>query len=243
MGEGWSDWFALALTGHPSDTATTRRGVGSYLIYQPADGNGIRPMPYTTDMAVNPSTYASVADVANISQPHGIGYVWNTMLWEMYWNLVDRYGYNSNIYGASNTGGNNLAMQLVMDGLKIQPCLPGFVDGRNAILTADMALTGGANQCEIWRGFAKRGLGVSASQGLSTSRTDGVPAFDMPASCTAATFGGFTPPIEAAPVLNVANAGSVIQRYRAIRVYPESRPWKACWKVRFAVRLYRLWPS
>jgi hypothetical protein len=132
------------------------------------------------------------------------------MLWEMYWNLVDRYGYNSNIYGASNTGGNNLAMQLVMDGLKLQPCLPGFVDGRNAILTADMALTGGANQCEIWRGFAKRGLGVSASQGLSTSRTDGVPAFDMPASCTAATFGGFTPPIEAAPVLNVANAGSVI---------------------------------
>jgi hypothetical protein len=210
MGEGWSDWFALNLTTHPSDTATTRRGVGTYLIYQTPDGNGIRPTPYTTDTTVNPSTYAWVADTANISQPHGIGYVWNSMLWEMYWNLVDRYGYNANIYGAWNTGGNNLAMQLVMDGLKLQACRPGFVDGRNAILLADMALTGGANQCEIWRGFAKRGLGVSADQGSPLSRTDGIEAFDMPTSCTAATFGGFTPPVENAPALNVATAGSVI---------------------------------
>ena len=134
--------------------------------FQPADGDGIRPTPYTTDMTVNPSTYASVANVAQISPPHGIGYVWNTMLWEVYWNLVDRYGYNANIYGGWSTGGNNLALQLVMDGMKFQPCRPGFVDGRNAILQADMALTGGANQCEIWRGFAKRGLGVQRQPGL-----------------------------------------------------------------------------
>ena len=210
MGEGWSDWFALTFTTHPSDTPTTVRGVGTYVSFEPADGEGIRPTPYTTDMTVNPSTYASVADTANISQPHGIGYVWNTMLWEVYWNLVDRYGYNANIYGSWSSGGNNLAMQLVMDGLKLQPCRPGFVDGRNAILAADAALTGGANQCEIWRGFAKRGLGASASQGLPTSRTDGVQAFDLPASCVAATFGGFAPPIDAAPALNAVNAGSTI---------------------------------
>lgn len=210
MGEGWSDWLALTLTTRPSDTATTARGIGSYLVYEPPGGGGIRPTPYSTDMAVNPSTYASVANTATISQPHGIGYVWNTMLWEVYWNLVDRYGYNANIYDAWDTGGNNLAVQLVMDGMKIQSCQPGFVDGRNAILAADVALTGGANRCEIWRGFAKRGLGFSASQGDSTSRTDGVEAFDLPASCTAATFGGFTPPVEAAPVLNLANAGSTV---------------------------------
>jgi hypothetical protein len=210
MGEGWSDWFALNFTTHPSDTATTRRGVGTYVSYEPADGDGIRPTPYTTDMTVNPSTYASVADAANISQPHGIGYVWNTMLWEMYWNLVDRYGYNANIYDPWTTGGNNLAMQLVMDGMKFQVCRPGFVDGRDAILQADVALTGGANRCEIWRGFAKRGLGFSASQGLSSSRSDGVEAFDLPASCTASTFGGFDPPIAEAPVLNEANAGATV---------------------------------
>lgn len=158
-------------------------------------------------MTVNPSTYASVANPA-ISQPHGIGYVWNTMLWEMYWNLVDRYGYNANIYDPWNTGGNNLALQLVMDGMKLQVCRPGFVDGRNAILAADQALTAGANQCEIWRAFAKRGLGASANQGSSLNRFDGVEAFDLPATCTAATFGAFQAPVENAPAINDVNAGA-----------------------------------
>jgi uncharacterized repeat protein (TIGR01451 family) len=70
-----------------------------------------------------------------------------------------------------------------MDGMKLQPCSPGFVDGRDAILAADMALTSGANQCEIWAGFAKRGLGFSASQGSSASVTDGTEAYDLPAAC------------------------------------------------------------
>jgi extracellular elastinolytic metalloproteinase len=209
MGEGWSDWFALTLTTHPTDTATTPRGVGTYVSFQPPDDVGIRPTPYTTDINVNPSTYASVADETNISQPHGIGYVWTTMLWEVYWNLIDRHGYNPNIYGEWTTGGNNLAMQLVMDGMKFQPCRPGFVDGRDAILQADMALTGAANRCEIWRAFAKRGLGASASQGSSNNRTDGVAAFDLPASCAAVTFGGFRSPINPAPALNVRDAGDV----------------------------------
>jgi hypothetical protein len=210
MGEGWSDWFGMTLTASPTDTRTTKRGVGTYVSFQPADGLGIRPTQYTTDMTVNPSTYASVADVVNISQPHGIGYVWNTMLWEVYWNLIDRHGFNGDIYGHWASGGNNLAFQLVMDGMKFQPCRPGFVDGRNAILAADTALTGGANHCEIWRGFAKRGLGFSASQGSSNNRTDGVQAFDLPAACTSATFGGFEAPIDAAPALNAANAGQTI---------------------------------
>ena len=210
MGEGWSDWFALNLTTHPDDGPGTERGVGSYVIFEPPDGVGIRPTAYTTDMNVNQSTYAFVADVVNISQPHGIGYVWNTMLWEMYWKLVDRHGYNADVYGDWTTGGNNLAMQLVMDGMKFQVCRPGFVDGRNAILMADQALTGGANQCEIWRAFAKRGLGFSANQGDSNNRTDGVEAFDLPATCTSAVFLGFKPPTVGPPGVNTANAGSKV---------------------------------
>ncbi|PYQ07378.1 MAG: metalloprotease [Acidobacteria bacterium] len=210
MGEGWSDWWSLVLTTHPSDTSTTPRGVGTYVVFQPPDDVGIRPTAYTTDMTVNPSTYASVADTVNISQPHGIGYVWNTMLWEMYWNLVDRHGYNPDVYASWKTGGNNLAIQLVIDGMKFQPCLPGFVDGRNGILTADVALTGGKNQCEIWRAFAKRGLGFSASQGSSNNRTDGVANTDLPAACTAASFGGFHPPVEGNGALNDVNAGATV---------------------------------
>ena len=209
MGEGWSDWLGMTLTTSPSDTATTVRGVGTYSIFQGEDGNGIRPTPYTTDMSINPSTYASVANPA-ITQPHGIGYVWNTMLWEMYWNLVHRHGYNPNIYEAWDTGGNNLAFRLVLDGMKIQPCRPGFVDGRDAILAADVALTGGANQCEIWRGFVKRGLGVNATQGSTNNRSDGVENFEFPAACMVAQFGGFQKPVSAAPKFNVRDAGDVV---------------------------------
>lgn len=209
MGEGWSDWLGMTLTTSPSDTAATVRGVGTYAIFQAADGNGIRPTPYTTDMGINPSTYAWVANPA-ISQPHGIGYVWNSMLWEVYWNLVHKHGYNPNVYEGWATGGNNLAFRLVQEGMKFQVCRPGFVDGRDAILAADLALTGGANQCEIWRGFVKRGLGVNADQGLSSNRSDGVENFEFPAACLAANFGGFQKPVNAAPYLNTWDAGDVI---------------------------------
>jgi hypothetical protein len=100
--------------------------------------------------------------------------------------------------------------------MKFQPCRPGFVDGRNAILRADDALTGtgalgtGANQCEIWRAFAKRGLGAAASQGDGNNREDGVADFTLPASCTASTFVGFRAPVENPPAVNSANAGSTV---------------------------------
>lgn len=174
MGEGWSDWLAIVLTTHPSDTGATPRGVGTYLIFQTPTGNGIRPTPYSTDMTVNPSTYNTIKTAA---VPHGVGYVWSTMLWEMYWNLVAKHGYTPDIYDAGGPRGNTLAVQLVMDGMKLQPCRPGFVSGRNAILQADVNLTGGANQCEIWRAFAKRGLGIGASEGSTLSVADGVESF------------------------------------------------------------------
>ncbi|KAI9356962.1 Fungalysin metallopeptidase-domain-containing protein [Zopfochytrium polystomum] len=73
-------------------------------------------------------------------------------------------------------GGNVLALQLVVDGLKLQPCTPSFVDARDAILSADDALTGGENKCIIWKSFAKRGLGLSAASG-------GRDGFDVPLAC------------------------------------------------------------
>jgi hypothetical protein len=102
------------------------------------------------------------------------------MLWEVYWSLVDEHGFNPNIYDDWRTGGNNLAVQLVMDGMKLQPCSPGFVDARDAILAADLALTEGENECLLWHAFAKRGLGWSADQGSPTNRADGTEAFDLP---------------------------------------------------------------
>jgi extracellular elastinolytic metalloproteinase len=183
MGEGWSDWFGLMMTMDPGDTGGKKRGIGTYAKGQPTDGNGIRPAPYSTDFGINPYTYAATNNPA-ISQPHGVGFVWSTMLWDMTWALIDKYGFDADLYNGK--GGNNMAMQLVIDGLKLQACRPGFVDGRDAILLADRQNYEGANQELIWKVFAKRGMGFSADQGSNTSRFDQVEAFDLPATyaCT-----------------------------------------------------------
>lgn len=181
MGEGWSDWVGLMLTMETGDQASDVRGIGTFASGQPTTGNGIRPSPYSTDLSVNDYTYAATNDVNGISQPHGIGFVWCTMLWDMTWALVDQYGFDPDVY--AGMGGNNIAMQLVIEAMKIQPCSPGFVDGRDAILAADELLYGGANRCLIWTAFARRGLGFSAQQGSSDDRADQVEAFDMPPAC------------------------------------------------------------
>lgn len=175
MGEGWSDFFALATTAKAGDMAADPQPIAAYVQFSSA---GIRPFPYSTSMVTNPHTYSAITTAV---LPHGLGSVWNAMLWEMYWNLVGAYGFDSNLY--TGTGGNNRAIQLVIDGLKLQVCSPGFVDGRNAILAADRANTCGRDKCHIWRAFAKRGLGVTASQGSSASVADGTQAFDFPAEC------------------------------------------------------------
>ncbi len=176
MGEGWSDWFALMLTMQPGDVSTDNRGMGTWVMGESTSGVGIRPVPYNTDFAVNNYTYANTN--AGVSVPHGIGFVWCTILWDMSWALIDQYGYDPDLY--NGIGGNNIAMNLVIQGLKLQPCGPGFVDGRDAILQADQLLYGGANQCLLWNVFANRGLGFSADQGSATSRSDQTEAFDLP---------------------------------------------------------------
>ncbi len=179
MGEGWSDWLALVLTIEPNDAGPNVRGIGTYLMGQPVTGVGIRNYPYSTNLAVNPVTYDNIK---TFSVPHGVGSVWCSMLWDMTWALIDRYGFDPDMYNGN--GGNNVAIRLVLDAMKLQPCNPGFVDGRDAILQADMLNYGGANRCLIWEAFANRGLGFSAVQGSTNSRADGTQAFDLPTFCT-----------------------------------------------------------
>ena len=181
MGEGWSDWFGLMITQQAGDLPGAPRGVGTYVTNQPIDGTGIRPAPYSTDFNENNYTYNATNNSGSISEPHGIGFIWATMLWDLNWALVDEYGFDANL--KTGTGGNNKAMALVIEGLKLTPCGPGFVDARDAILAADELLYDGANECLIWEVFAKRGLGYSASQGSSEDRQDQVQAFDLPPQC------------------------------------------------------------
>lgn len=173
MGEGWSDWLALTMTSNASDSPIIPRPVGAFA----NSGGGIRNYPYTRDLGINPLTFANVA---NLNQPHGVGEVWASALWDLYWNLIAAYGYDPDFYHGG--GGNNRLMQLVIDGLKLQPCNPTFVEARDSIITADLINNAGANQCLIWEAFARRGMGVSAVAG-SAGSVAVTEAFDLPASC------------------------------------------------------------
>ncbi len=187
MGEGWSDYLGLMMTHDwstaiASDGLNKPRGIGTYVYGAEPNGVGIRTYKYTTDMAVNPFTYSYVAS-NSAGAVHYIGSVWCTMLWDVTWALIQTDGINPNLFNPTTPGGNTVAMRLVMEGMRLQTCSPGFVDGRNAILKADSLLYGGVHACTIWNAFARRGLGVNASQGLSSSYTDGTQNFvskDLP---------------------------------------------------------------
>ena len=177
-GEGWSDFFALMMTNDIDDNGEEPHGIGTYVSAEQNDGRGIRSYPYSRDMGNNPMTYDYIITE---SVPHGVGSVWATMLWDLYWNFVDVYGYDEDLY--NGTGGNNMVMQLVIDGLKLQPCNANFTELRDGILVADELLYDAQNACLIWETFARRGLGYSAQGGLSSSRADGTEAFDNLPEC------------------------------------------------------------
>ena len=154
-----------------SDTRDIDAVLGAYAYAKAA---GIRSKPYSTSMVRNPYT---LSYVGTQNEVHAIGEYWANTLFEMYWNLVDAKGYSSNWFDAKQEKGNIIAMQLVIGGLKLQPCNPNFTTARDAILAADQSYYGGANKCLIWKAFAKRGLGVDSSE---KGYVDG---FKVPSDC------------------------------------------------------------
>ncbi|MEO8515406.1 MAG: T9SS-dependent M36 family metallopeptidase [Flavobacterium sp.] len=213
MGEGWSDWAWLMMQIKPGDTRNDARGIGTFVENQATTGPGIRQYRYSTDMAVNPHTYTdsnnqwytdttSGLDVIDV---HGLGSIWCVMLWDLAWNYIDKYGYDPNIY--NGTGGNNKVMKLVLDAIKIDGCDPTIVTGRDALIAADQATTGGQNYCMIWKTFARRGVGVGASSGANSASASDIQ--DQTASF-----------VEPAPGPNCTLAVNYFENEDMIKIYP-----------------------
>jgi len=157
MGEGWSDFFAITLQMKAADTRTKNVAVGAWV----NEGKTIRRYNYSTDIKANPTMYGLLN--SGWDEVHDIGEIWCNVLYEVYWNLMDATKkYNPDWYSADKTAGNTLALQVVLDGMKLQPCNPTFVSARDAILQAEKQVTGGKYQCDIWKAFAKRGVGFGA---------------------------------------------------------------------------------
>ncbi|PVF94059.1 hypothetical protein CPB86DRAFT_789438 [Serendipita vermifera] len=184
MGEGWGDFLATTIR---SVKDYKDYSMGSWAANET---DGIRNYVYSTNMTINPSTYKTL-DKGGYWGVHAIGEVWAEILWVVSNDLIEKHGFSSTLFPpVPNTDGsypendffhpvtydehgkpkrlipkhgNTLMVQLVLDGMKLQPCRPGFFEARDAIIQADEILTGGENCCLLWEGFAKRGLGVDAT--------------------------------------------------------------------------------
>src|SRR5260370_837071 len=63
--------------------------IGTYVVGQATTGPGIRRHPYSTNMAIDPITYA---DMAASGEVHNIGEIWCSTLWDMTWNIIQQTG-------------------------------------------------------------------------------------------------------------------------------------------------------
>lgn len=196
LGEGWSDFFAMALLSESDDDIDGVYPFAGYVTKQLGRPDyldnyyfGIRRYPYSTDLNKNPLTYQMISDKLrpNTAQTprspvagdlsnevHAEGEVWCTALWECRANLIRQSGFET---------GNRLILQLAVDGIKFSPPNPNFLEARDAILIADRVRNGGVNQCALWAAFAKRGMGASASSPPAEEVTGIVEAFDVPPEC------------------------------------------------------------
>ncbi len=192
-GEGISDFFALVLTQFPEDVGGTPRGIGTYVNGETRESRGIRRYPYSANFTVNPQIHSHIRAS---TRPHDVGEIWTTILWDIYWLMIERDGYDSTWLDSES--GNFKAVQLVIDGLKIQECDPSFLEGRDALLQADQLNYLGENECLIWTAFARRGLGEDAFVGDADDRYDNVDGFKIPARC----LGEVTVAKEMTPLIN-----------------------------------------
>jgi hypothetical protein len=183
MGEGWSDFMSLCLLSSPTDPLGGSYPVGGYVTYGIVPDNyyrGIRSFPYiyepgpVTASSKNPLTFASMVP----GDEHFNGTIWCQTLWDVRANLIQALG--------SAEAGNNLVMQLVVDGMKLTPASPTFLEARDAILQAEMIFTGGMHRNQLWQAFAKRGMGASAVA-LDADSEAVTEAFDLPSDMGVST--------------------------------------------------------
>jgi hypothetical protein len=203
MGEGWSDFYPLALLSEPTDDVNGVYALGGYVTYRYFGllqnyYYGIRRYPYSTDLMKNPLTFKDI-DPAQASahsevpispvgggaadEVHNQGEVWCVTLWEARANLIAKHGW---------TNGNRLILQLVTDGMNLSPDNPNFLEARDAIIQADFINNAGTNYLELWAAFAKRGMGASAASPSSDTTAGVVEAFDLPDDLNVDQNRGFT---------------------------------------------------
>jgi extracellular elastinolytic metalloproteinase len=199
MGEAWSDWYAmdyLVDKGLQADPPTD----GDVVLFQ-YDGAGValdrtEPMdcsvgstsarcPGTDTSGPGGYTYGDYGQVIGTPEVHADGEIWGQTLWDLRAKL-----------------GSRVAESLVTRAMELSPANPSFLDERNAILQADLAVFGGRHTDNIWQVFAHRGMGFFAG---AANGDDSAPAEDFslppgPNTPTGRLIGTVTDSVTGAPL-------------------------------------------
>lgn len=177
MGEGWGDFHALLLLSDEADLTISGNDklqkAYAASSYVSSFYRGIRKFPYTTDMEVNPLTFASVTlgdgsdplfaapDRRGNAEVHDAGEPWAVMLWDSFVALVndERHTYSE---------AKSRMMDYLVAGYKMTPVAPTYTEARDAILAAAFA-NDEQDYKLILAAFARRGMGLGA---VSPDRND-----------------------------------------------------------------------
>ncbi len=155
MGEGWGDFHALLALSDADDAMMAGNEMFgtaySATSYVASFTDGIRRVPYSTNMEVNPLTFKDIEISAEV---HDSGEIWASMLWDSFVALIndDRHTFDE---------ARSLMKDYLVAGYKMTPIAPTFSEARDAILAAAYA-----NDPEDYKlilaAFARRGLGLNA---------------------------------------------------------------------------------
>jgi extracellular elastinolytic metalloproteinase len=181
------------------DTGNRLRAIRNYGMNYPMSGGVPEPGKQLLVNALNFSDlgYDVTGPTGTSSQQvHANGEIWSATNFRIRQLLVDkynaRYPYDDKalqtecadgFLSANRCPGNRRWFQLYYDAMLLMPPNTSMLQARDAILAADLMRFGGANQDEIWLGFARSGYGMgatSSNSGLAETDTDPVPDFASP---------------------------------------------------------------
>jgi extracellular elastinolytic metalloproteinase len=187
------------------DTGNKLRAIRNYGMNFPTSGDEPEPGKQLMVNALNFSDmgYDLTGPTGTSSnQVHANGEIWSKINFGIRQLLVKKYNKqfpydDEDLQYACANGelppyacpGNRRWFVLYYDAMLLMPTNPSMIQARDAILAADLARFGGANQRELWLGFGRGGIGEGATSTnnslasgtpLTESDTDPTPSFRSP---------------------------------------------------------------
>jgi extracellular elastinolytic metalloproteinase len=197
MGESWADMFGMEYQNENGfvptsdenryavgtyDTGNKTRAIRNYGMNFPMSGGVPEP---GMQLNVNALNFSDMGYDVTGPQVHADGEIWSATNFRNRTLLNDKYdddfpSDDEDLQYACANGelapyacpGNRRWVQLMFDAFLLMPTNPTMLQARDAILTADLMRFGGANQRELWLGYARSGYGQGAVSSNTTANTD-----------------------------------------------------------------------